>query len=319
MKTTYGDVTGEYLALRREAGAVAGLHEVVWVGGSDAVSFLDGLLSQSIAPLELGGAARSLLLEPRGKLRALLFVLRGDDRVGLMSDAGLGAAVVGDLTRFKLRVDVELGGEERPVVDVWGPEAEMRLGEMGLAVPPAPGWTEEGGRVVVAFPFSRVSLPRFVVAGVELDDVAAAGIRRCGSQAVTAVRIEAGEPVAGTDVDERTIPQEAGVVDGAVDFAKGCYLGQELVARIDSRGRVNRHLRGVVVGTNVLPPVGAEVDRDGAVVGSLTSVGESLELRAPVALGLLRREAEPGDEVQIRWDGGGVGAVVRELPLDPDL
>lgn len=319
MKATYGDVTGEYLALRREAGAISGFHDLVWVTGEDAVSFLDGLLSQSIGELPVGGAARSLLLEPRGKLRALLWVLRDGNRVGLIADAGLGAVVVSDLTRFKLRVDADLTVDERPIVDVWGPEAEKRLAEAGLAVPSGSGWSEDGEQMVAAYPFSRVSLPRYIVAGADPDELADAGIRRCGAQAATAVRIEAGEPRAGADVDDRTIPQEAGVVASAVDFSKGCYLGQELVARIDSRGRVNRHLRGVVVGANVLPPVGAEVVRDDTVVGALTSVGESLELRAPVALALLRREAVPGDDVVIRWRGGSVAAVVRELPLDPDL
>jgi folate-binding protein YgfZ len=119
----------------------------------------------------------------------------------------------------------------------------------------------------------------------------------------------------GRDVDERTIPHEAGVVEGAVSFTKGCYLGQELVARIDSRGRVNRHLRGLVITANVLPPAGAEVSGASGVVGTITSVGESLDLRAPVALALIRREVAPGDEVTIAWEGGSIRAVVLELPL----
>ena len=123
----------------------------------------------------------------------------------------------------------------------------------------------------------------------------------------------------GVDIDEKTIPQEAGVVGAAVDFTKGCYLGQELVARIDSRGRVNRHLRGLVIAENVLPPVGAEVRSSDRLLGTLTSVAESLELRAPVALALLRREAEPGDVVEIVWEGGETGGRVGELPLDKGL
>jgi folate-binding protein YgfZ len=119
----------------------------------------------------------------------------------------------------------------------------------------------------------------------------------------------------GVDIDERTIPQEAGVVDGAVSFTKGCYLGQELVARIDSRGHVNRNLRGIVVSSAVLPPLGAEVTADGKPVGVITSVGESLDLRAPVALALVRREVEPDAEVDVTWEGGHAKATVKELPL----
>jgi folate-binding protein YgfZ len=140
---------------------------------------------------------------------------------------------------------------------------------------------------------------------------------RAGALAATAVRVEVGEPMMGRDVDESTIPQEAGPVDDAVDFTKGCYLGQELVARIDSRGHVNRRLCGVVVTTNVVPPEGAELMTGETAVGVLTSPAESLELRAPVALALVRREVDSDDPVVIRWSGGEAPGVVRELPLVP--
>ncbi len=119
----------------------------------------------------------------------------------------------------------------------------------------------------------------------------------------------------GVDVDERTIPQEAGVVEETVSFTKGCYLGQELVARIDSRGHVNRLLRGVVIETNVLPPEGAGLWMDDRQVGAITSVAESLTVRAPVGLALVRREVSPGDRVEVRWDQGTAPAMVSELPL----
>ena len=92
-------------------------------------------------------------------------------------------------------------------------------------------------------------------------------------------------------------------------------LGQELVARIDSRGRVNRHLRGIVVTRNVLPPEGAEFWLDDRMCGTLTSVSESLGVMAPIALCLLRREVESGDDVEVRWEGGATPAIARELPL----
>ena len=164
-----------------------------------------------------------------------------------------------------------------------------------------------------------MSLARYVLVGSDLKDLRDLGLQQSGSLAAAAVRIETGEPVMGIDIDERTIPQEADVVEAAVDFTKGCYLGQELVARIKSRGRVNRHLRGLLVSANVLPPVGAEIIGPKGVAGSLTSVGESLELRTPVALALIRRELDPGDVVEIRWPEGTVAATVAELPLDKSL
>jgi folate-binding protein YgfZ len=309
---TWGDVTGEYLALRREAGIVAGLHELVWLTGGDAVSFGQQMLSQDLEAMEPGDVARSFLLEGGGRLRSLLWLLRGTGRVGLVADAGMGPAVAAQLERFRFRVDVAFDADRGPFFEVWGPEAASVLQRAGLV--PGRGWSAAGGGVVASLPLGP--LPRYFVAGGDVDAVVAAGGRRAGALAATAVRIEAGEPLMGVDVDESTIPQETGLVEAAVSFTKGCYLGQELVARIDSRGRVNRQLRGVVVSENVLPPRGAEVIAGDRVVGRVGSVAESLELRAPIGLAMVRREIEPGAPVALRWDGGSVRAIVRELPLD---
>jgi folate-binding protein YgfZ len=122
----------------------------------------------------------------------------------------------------------------------------------------------------------------------------------------------------GHELTDQTIPVEAGqwLIDASVSFTKGCYTGQELVARIDSRGgNVPRHLRGIVVGTNVVPPVGATVEVDGKEVGAITSVAESLERRAPVALAYVRRAVEPPADVTLTWEGGSAPARVEELPL----
>jgi folate-binding protein YgfZ len=315
-RQSHGDVTGEYLALRRAAGVVGDAHEIVWVRGADAVEFLDGLLSQAIAPIAAGRVERSLLLSPQGKLRAIAWLLRGEAEVGLVVDAGRAGVVADDLARFKIRVDATIDVEAGTVLDVIGPDAPSVVARIGGSGADPGVWRRGAdGTVVAPLPFRRVDLARFVVvpAGDELELDA----RPVGSLAHAAIRIEAGEAVMGIDLDEATIPQEADVVDGAVDFAKGCYLGQELVARIESRGRVNRRLRGLTVSTNVLPPLGATlVSSDGATVGTITSLAESLELRAPVALALVRREVTPGDTVTVQWEGATTLAVVHDLPLD---
>ncbi len=313
----FGDVTGEYLALRREAGVVTGWHELVWVRGPDTVRFLDGLLSQAIEPMVPGEVRRSLLLAPQGKLRAPLAVLRGEDEVGLLTDPGCGDRVVGDLTRFKIRVDVTIAADAGPLADVWGPDAAALVGKSVGAAPEPGRWLRHGDSVAAWIPVSRVSLPRLVVAGPGAGALVGRG-PRVGRLAADTVRIEAGEPLMDVDVDEKTIPAEADLVESAVAFDKGCYLGQELVARIDSRGHVNRRLRGLTVMENLLPPPGAEViapGREGS-AGTVTSVGESLDLRAPVALATVRREVEPGTEVILTWPGGSVPARLRALPLD---
>ena len=316
---SFGDVTGEYLAIRREAAFITGWHELVWVRGPDALRFLEGLLSQAIEPIPVGGSADALLLSPQGKLRAPHRLLRGEGEIGLIADAGTAETITADLHRFKIRVDATIEIEQATVIDVWGP-GSAGVVETVVALPaPATGWLRvPDGAVVVAMPLRSGGLQRFVVVGHDPEDFATAGVMRAGRFAVDAVRIEAGEPVMGVDIDEGTIPQEAGLVESAVDFSKGCYLGQELVARIDSRGHVNRHLRGVRIGANVLPPAGAELLVSGKVVGTLTSVAESLELRAPIGLALVRREVEPGAAVSVKWDGGDVRATVETLPMYAD-
>jgi folate-binding protein YgfZ len=308
---TYGDPTAEYLALVRGAGVVTGHHDLVWVRGPDAISFLDGLLSQTVAGAAMGTVSRSFLLAPNGKLRALLhLVFAASDAVGLVADRGLGSRVVEDLGRFKIRVEVTIAPHEGDLVEVWGPGAADVLGACGL---PAPmGWEDP---VAALPPPGEAAVPRFLVLDGPADALVAAGAVRCGRQAAETVRIELGEPVVGRDVDDGTIPQETGMVAEAVDFGMGCYLGQELVARIDARGRVNRHLRGVALTENVLPPPGAELVHEGAVVGRLTSLGESLDVGAPVGMALMRREVAPGDAVEVRWANGVTTGIVRRLPL----
>lgn len=306
-----------YRVIREDAAIIPGAHDVVWVRGDDAVDYLDGLLSQHIASIPEGAAARSLLLAPQGKLRATLWVLRGSARIGLVADAGLGEVTLGDLARFKLRVDAELTPEEGPVFDVWGPRAAEYLLKAGLPAPGPASWQEaSGGVAVAALPFSQVALPRYVVAGASPERL---GLATAGAPAIERLRVEAGEPVMGVDIDEKTIPQEAGVVEAAVDFAKGCYLGQELVARIDSRGRVNRHLRGVEIEGDRAVPNDAEVVSADKVVGRLSTIAGAPAGERSIALALLRREVAPGDDVIVRWNGESAKATVRDLPLDPTL
>jgi folate-binding protein YgfZ len=305
---SFGDTTSEYLAARSGTGTVAGQSAIVWVEGRDAVTFLQGIISQEVEALAPGEVAQSLLLEPRGKLSDVFWILRDADRVGLVTSAARAQTTMEELNHWKIRVKADLDLDERPVVEVWGRSAVETVERAGLEMPR--GWADRDGVLVARLPLG--SMPRVVVAWMSgpID-----GTTPVGAVAATTVRIEAGSPLVGVDIDDSTIPQEAGLVDATVSFSKGCYLGQELVARIDSRGRVNRSLRGVVLRDNVIPPVGATVSTSERDVGTLTSVGESLERRAPVALALIRREAEPGIEVTVSWDGGSARATVAELPL----
>ncbi len=276
-----------------------------WAVGPDAISFLQGILSQDIEGLSPGQAARSFLLQPRGKLDALLWILRDEDRVGLITDATHQDGAIASLSRWRLRVDVEFHRDRRPVLDVWGPSDRL---------PGAPrGWRDEQGTLVAELRAEPVR--RRLIAGRDPQQLEQFGAVPIGRAAVDAFRVEAGEPRMGVDVDGRTIPQETGLVPEAVSFTKGCFLGQELVARIDSRGRVNRHLRAIrMLGPDV-PPPGARVSHEAKVVGELTTVAESPVHQAPVALALIRREAQPGNRVTVTWEGARAEAEVHGLPM----
>ncbi len=297
------DVTDGYLALRREVGAFDARREVLAVRGADAVTFLQGQLSADVAGLAVGEHAWSLLLQPQGKLDAWLRASRtGDDEVVIDVAAGFRDAVVRRLERFKLRVDATL--------------TPLDWGGASLRGPEAPTVDVSSSGAALVLPVDWRGLP-----GVDLlgPDVAVpAGVPTVDRLAAHNVRIEQGWPEMGSELDGDVIPAEVGqwFVDASASFTKGCYTGQELVARIDSRGgNVPRHLRGLVVGTNVLPPVGADVVADGQERGSLTGVGESLDLRAPVALGFVHRTVDVGAEVTISWEGGTAPARVVDLPM----
>lgn len=294
--------SADAVALREEVGAFELPRDFVRAAGPDTTSFLQGQLSQDVAALGVGGSAFSLLLQPQGKMEALLRVTRvAEDEVVLDTDAGWGAAVLERLDRFLLRTRCELEALDWRCVAVRGPAAA------GLAEPPP---------AVLRVAPETPGVPGFDLLGAGAEPPE--GVPVVAADAYEALRIEAGVPRMGAEIDASTIPAAAGIVERTASFTKGCYTGQELVARIDSRGsKVPRRLRGVVVGTNVLPPVGAALVVDGKEAGTLTSVGESLARRAPVALAYVRRDVEPPAEAVLRWDGGEAPARVETLPLVP--
>ena len=288
-------MSDDYRAFRESAGAVELPRDFVRAAGPDVNTFLQGQLSQDVVRLGVGASAWALLLQPQGKVTAFLRVLRvGDEEFVLETDAGFGPAVIERLNRFKLRVKCDLDSLAWRCIAVRGPKAhELVLSGVVADWPGLPG-SDVVGEAPAPPP----------------------GVPMCGVDAFEAVRIEAGIPVMGRELDEGTIPAEAGVVDMSVSFTKGCYTGQELVARIDSRGgNVPRRLRGVVLAGPA--PVGAAVMADGKEAGRLTSVAFSPGLDATVALAYVRRAVEPPAEVVVEWEGGSLPARVEALPLVP--
>lgn len=289
----------EPLDLRETLGAAPIQRDVVRVHGPDAVVYLQGQLSQDITALAIDESAPSLLLQPTGKVDAWLRVTRlGDDDLLLDVEAGYGDAVHARLRRFKLRTKAELEPARWSGVALRGPGAadiEVPRGALGLAA----HWPGVGG-------VDLLSSGELALAGVPLVD----------RSALEALRIECGVPAMGAELTEATIPAEAGqwLIDASVSFTKGCYTGQELVARVDSRGgNVPRPLRGLRIDGEPVP-VGAEVLAGGAVVGSVTSSGHSPALGA-IALAVVGRGTEIGTPVDIRWPDGTAAGTLAALPL----
>jgi tRNA-modifying protein YgfZ len=248
--------------------------DLVTVTGPDAFSFLQSLVSQDVDGLDDGAVVSSLLLTPKGKVQSSFRVVRVGDDAWLDVEAGFGDELRAALERFKLRVKVEIAGPAAP----WGMVAirddtliDVDDAPAGSHVLPV-GWSTTIGVDVIG--------PR-----AELTEL---GSRGLSADAYERARIEAGIPRLGVDLDESTIPQEAWLDRDAVSFTKGCYLGQELVARIDSRGHVNRVLRGIrSADPEAQLAREAEIEVDGKVVGQVTSAVPGL------ALGYIRREVEP--------------------------
>jgi folate-binding protein YgfZ len=266
---------------------------IVTVTGPDTFSFLQVLVSADLDPLADGDAVHSLLLAPQGKLDVDFRLLRvGAEEAWLDCAPGLAAQLAASLSRFRIRVQAD-------IVD--------RTGELGLLSRIIGASDDGGGAVVVTDGVHRIDTAwGFDLIGPRdsLPDVGPF----VDPVAYEAWRIEQAIPVQPADVDDTTIPQEAFLEQDAVSFTKGCFIGQELVCRIDSRGHVNRFLRLVSQIEGDWPPVGAEIVADGKVVGALTSVAPA-ELPTG-ALGYVRREVEPPSPVELRWAGGSAHAVV---------
>lgn len=305
-------VADDYRDLRQRWVAHRLARDVVTVEGPEAEAYLQGQLSQDVAGMAAGSARDGLLLEPDGKLTALVRATRvGTDGFALDVDAGFGDVVEARLRRFRLRTKVDLARADWPCIALRGPAAPTP--EVGAA-PPGDGGDGVGPWVL---PVTWAGLAGVDVLGPGAEAVVPADARWCGDPAWDVARIEAGVPVMGRELDGRTIAAEADLLERAVSFTKGCYTGQELVARLDARGnRVPRHLRGLVAADDVTLAAGTELfdPETGKGVGRCTSAGWSPGLRAPVGLGYVHRSvAVPGRVAAGAPDGEALE--VRPLPL----
>jgi len=244
--------------------------DVVEVTGPESGSFLQGQLSQDVERLGAGASGWSWVLAPTGKVDALVRVTRvADDRWLLDTDGGWGEALLTRLNRFKLRTRAQLAMIPWKVLGLRG--EGVAAGADGVVVEPWPG-----------------------VAGIDVlgpSPEIPAGVPVVDPAVHEAARIAAGIPKMGAELTDKTIPAETGLNDLTVSFTKGCYTGQELVARIDSRGgNVPRHLRGLAMAEGI--EAGTDLESEGKAVGTVTSAARGPDGRW-VGLGYVRRGFDP--------------------------
>jgi folate-binding protein YgfZ len=299
-------VTSEYELLTEAAGLLDRSERAKFVvRGGEAVDFLQGQVSNDVESLAPGTGCYATILNHKGKLRTDLRILRGADFVWLDTEAVGHAVLRHMLDTYTVGRDVQWEDltEDHAILSLIGPDADTLAGQ----APPAAehSFVDSGAGLWV-----RTDLGLDVLCARRRADELRAelGVDEVSEEAAECLRIESGRPRLGVDMDSETMPQEAGINERAVDFEKGCYVGQETVARLHWKGKPNRHLRGL----RLSEPVERRTDilLGDKVVGRVSSTCVSPRF-GPIALALVRREASPGDTVRV----GGTDAEVVELPF----
>jgi folate-binding protein YgfZ len=283
--------------------------------GPDAKAFLQGQVSNDVEALTPGTGCYAAFLTPKGKMLGDIRILDAGDEVLLDTERVALQELFNMVRRFSVGYAVELHKRtlQRGLLSLLGPEAQTVAGIADLDA------TEDSHAVVqidgITARAIRTDLGIDLLCDAQDTGSLSAALAARGAEPVSeavadCVRVEHGRPRYGVDLDDSVIPQEADLNDRAVSFTKGCYVGQETVARLFYRGKPNRQLRGLRLSAPAAS--GSEITLGDRVVGRLGSVAESPVL-GPIALALVRREAPPGSDVVVGPDQ--VDAVVVELPF----
>src|SRR5215207_6804254 len=283
--------------------------------GAEAKEFLHGQVTNDVEGLRPGTGCYAAFLTHKGKMLGDLRILDAGDEMLLDCERVALQELFAMIRRYKLGRAVELHKRtlEHALLSLIGPDARRLTGAEDL---PQQEHSHRAGQLAER-PVRLIATDLGVDVLCDVADtaqiaaaLAAAGAVPAGEEAAEVRRVETGRPRYGVDLDDTVIPQEAGLNERAVSFEKGCYVGQETVARLYFRGKPNRHLRGLKLSG---PAATGEPLRLGErEVGRLGSVVES-PLHGPIALALVRREASPGDSLAVGDDG--VSAQVVDLPF----
>ena len=323
----YGDPAAEYRAMCEGAGVIdRSMLGKVTVTGRDRQAFLQGMLTNDVKGLTAGKGTGAAFLDALGKVMVLLNVYALDDRLLIELPPSLTEKTLERLDHFLIseKVYFEAADSAFAIVGVQGPAAGDLLSRLaGRTLDLAP--YEHVEVVIAGEPVRVIHRREGGVAGFHCWTAAAHGAALwaaigdvavpVGMQALDTLRVEAGIPWYGRDVDETLIFPETRL-EQLVSFTKGCYIGQEVVARVKYRGHINRGLSGLLIEGDRVPGAGARVVAAGKEIGRVTSAVRSFALGRPIALGYVRREHfEPGSPVDVDDGGEVLRATVAALPF----
>jgi tRNA-modifying protein YgfZ len=308
------DLDGQYRALREDAGFLARERGMAHARGADAIDYLQSQLTNDLEALEAGDGCYAALLDRKGRMQAdLRVLLLHEEDVFLDFEPVAGEAALKHLSMYSVGREVEVAeaASDWAVVSVIGPRALQATGFEGLGPEHAQTFRSWDGIDVlgVATDTGVDLIGRASDRDGLLALLRSAGVAEVSPEAAEIVRVESGRPRFGREMTTETIPQEAGINERAVSFTKGCYIGQETVARLHYKGKPNRHLRGLRLDAPV-------ADGEPIVLGKkeVGRVGTAVLSPAlgPIALAIVRREAEPGTRVVVSDTNA---AEVVELPF----
>ncbi len=309
------ELDAQYRAIREGAGMLDRSERAkIKVVGAETAEYLQGQLTNDVEALEPGQGVYAALLDRKGRVQADMRVLRlAGDECWLDLEPEAGEAALRHLRTYSIGRQleiVEVGGE-RAITSLLGPAAGAIAGFEGLGPEHAHRAGDRDGIEVLGVATDQgVDLITAAEQAAPLrEKLREAGAEQITDEAAEIVRIESGRPRFGRELGPETMPAEAGITDRAVDFEKGCYIGQEPVARLHYRGRPNRRLCGLRLSAAAEP--NAPLRLGERRVGVVSSVCVSPAL-GPIGLAVVRREAEIGDTVEV---GDECTAEIAELPL----
>jgi folate-binding protein YgfZ len=307
-----------YQALRHDAGIIRrGDRGILAVTGSDRLAWLQGLLTNDVAALPVGGVCDAAYLTPQGRMITDLRVVNLADRTLLDVPASLAEGLRAKLDALIFAEDAQVANASNAIaiVDLHGPAAPVVRERAAARL------LRDANAVVADVAFGVPGYSVFAatarVDGV-VDALVAAGAKETTLATLDVLRVEAGRPAFLIDMDEHTLPLEAGIEDRAISFTKGCYVGQEVIVRVVHRGhgRVAKKLVGLRLAPGELPKAGDVLlsgDRD---IGRVTSAVWSPTLQCGIALGYVHRDfVEPATAVSVRTAAGPLGATISALPF----